>query len=405
MKICGIIAEYNPFHNGHAHHLAQTKAALCAENPQSIATIAVMSGNFVQRGDFAILEKYQRAQIAVENGIDLVLELPLHAALSSADDFALGGVSLLHQLGCVDALSFGSECGDMAQITTAAALRHHPAFQKALQQALGDGLSYAAATTQAAHAVHVEAGVLLASPNNTLGIAYCAALQQLGSEIQPITVTRHGNAHDTAAFAGDATLPSASQLRQYLLQGDLDTCAAGISATTWERLQAAHAQGLLPAQIATCDMALLAHLRRFSAAQLQPYCGGNDGFAARLHASIQAGRSFAEICGRAQTKRYPLARVRRALLRAYLDLPLATTGAQYARVLAIGAHGAQILRQCKAHATLPLLTKPIAEKQLPAHLQPLLQQDALADELYALSQPRGVQTAGVHYRSTPYVLR
>lgn len=213
-----------------------------------------------------------------------------------------------------------------------------------------------------------------------------------------------GSAHDTLVGAGDCTLPSASQLRAHLTAADLQACATGVSTTTFGALCHGYAHGALPVQRQNCDQALVAYLRRLSPAQLQPYCGGNDGFAERLHRAISVGCTFDDICTAAQTKRYPLARIRRALLRAYLDLPLNDGTAQYARVLAIGARGQAILKQCKKHSTLPIITKPSVARQLPDVLQSALAQDARADELYAFAQPCGIDVAGVHFRKTPYLL-
>ena len=192
MKICGIIAEYNPFHNGHARHLAETRRAL----GENTALVCVMSGNYVQRGDLAMMEKHRRAEAAVRCGADLVLDMPLSACLSSAEGFARGGVSVLEALGCVTHLSFGSEAGVISPIRHAAALRDNPDIICALRRHLRTGLPYAAAMQQAVSAVDAEAGALYQNPNNTLGIAYCMALRALNSTIEPLTVLRAGAAHD-----------------------------------------------------------------------------------------------------------------------------------------------------------------------------------------------------------------
>src|SRR5699024_8252774 len=165
--ICGIVAEYNPFHAGHAYHCAETRRRLGADT----AIAAAMSGNFVQRGDFAILEKYRRAAMAVQCGVDLVVELPLAAALSSAEGFARGAVGVLDAMGCVTHLSFGSECGDLDGLRRAARCS-----RAAVRRRMDAGHSYAAAMQRAVADEDPAAGALLASPNNTLGIAYCAAL-------------------------------------------------------------------------------------------------------------------------------------------------------------------------------------------------------------------------------------
>ena len=217
MKICGVVAEYNPFHNGHARHLAETRRRL----GEQTAIVCAMSGNYVQRGDLAILEKYRRAQAAAQCGADLVLELPLPACLCSASGFAWGAVSLLDALGCVTHLSFGAEHADLSCLQRAAELSQCEE-NEILQQGLSAGLSYAAAMQQAVTAADPEAGALLSSPNNTLAVEYLSALQTLHSIIEPIAIKRIGGAHDSTDTPDN--LPSASYLRSLLAQGSLISC-------------------------------------------------------------------------------------------------------------------------------------------------------------------------------------
>ena len=183
--VCGIVAEYNPFHSGHRFHIERTREML----GEHTIIVCAMSGNFVQRGDFAVLDKYARAEMAVRGGADLVLELPLAAALSSAEGFARGAVALLHGIGC-RYLSFGAETADISLVQQAAEALN------ALPPAAGNrsGLSYAAYRQQELAALNPAAAALLASPNNTLGIEYCRALRDF--PMQPLTVARRG--------AGDA---------------------------------------------------------------------------------------------------------------------------------------------------------------------------------------------------------
>lgn len=397
MKVCGVIAEYNPFHNGHAHQLAATRAQLGAET----AMVAVMSGNYTQRGDLAILEKYRRAQTAVQCGADLVLELPLGAALSSAEGFARGGVAALDALGFVTHLSFGSECGDVQALIRAAQLLDSPACLTALRECLQKGMSYAAARQQALP--EPALADLLRAPNNTLGIEYCRALAASCGKMQPITIARRGAAHDNALTADG--FASASLLRGFLSERSLSVCRDFLPAASHAMLEAALADGQAPIGVAALDTALLCHLRRLSAADFARFDSSDEGFHNRLAQAVAEGTCFADVCARAQTRRYPLSRVRRALLRAWLDLPLADTALppQYLRVLAIGAQGRALLRRAANNCTLPIITKPLHEKQLPAALQPALRRDALADDLYCLAAPHiEHHIGGVHFRKSPF---
>lgn len=398
MKICGLIAEYNPFHSGHAWHLAQTRRRLGGDT----AIVCAMSGNFVQRGDLSILEKYERAEAAVQCGADLVLELPLSSCLCSAPGFAFGGVSLLNALGCVTHLSFGAEQADLSLLRRAAVLSRTD-HSVPLRRSLADGLSYAAAMQQTVCEADPEAGALLSSPNNTLAVEYLAALQAQNCSIEPIAIAREGAAHDSTQ--PPSSYPSASYLRSLLTEGRVNDCRPWMPGPSFSVLKHAIQTGAAPVLCRTVDKAIVAHLRRLSAASLHTYCGGEDGLENRLAEAIRSNSSLHSICAAAQTRRYPLARIRRALLRAWLDLPVTlSVEASYLRVLAIGPHGRKLLRQIKQTCPLPLILKPTAERSLPDVLQPALARDMLADDLYALAFPASaLHIGGGRFRKTPFV--
>lgn len=399
MKICGVIAEYNPFHTGHALQLAETRRVLGADT----AIVCVMSGNYVQRGDFAVMEKYRRAQVAAQCGADLVLELPLGAALSSAEGFARGGVRALDALGAVGFLSFGSECGSTRALLRAMSTLELPRVQHAFRDALREGASYAAARQQALAAVDPSCAALLSSSNNTLGLEYCRAIAAEGSLLTPFTIRRRGAAHDSTAPAEDYA--SASLLRAHLAAHELSACVPYLPAPSLSMLKQAIDCGEAPVFLSDMDRALLSHLRRLSASALSCYDSDSEGFHNRLAQAIRDGADFDGICEHAQTRRYPLARVRRALLRAWLDFPLDACGAPpaYLRVLAIGPQGRALLRLFSQTARVPLITKPLHEKELPREMQPMLAREVLADDLYALAFPAtDPRVGGNHFRKTPY---
>ncbi|MEG1594681.1 MAG: nucleotidyltransferase family protein, partial [Oscillibacter sp.] len=195
MQIAGIIAEYNPLHGGHVRLMEQLRAQL----GQETAILCVMSGNFVQRGDFALLRKHVRAEAAVKSGADLVLELPLPWAVSSAERFADGGVQTLIETGLVTHLAFGSECGDAAALRRLAAGLLGESFPALLRRELDRGVSFAAARQAAVAQLPQSADAkLLETPNNILGVEYCKSLLRRGSSIQPLALPREGAAHDSA---------------------------------------------------------------------------------------------------------------------------------------------------------------------------------------------------------------
>lgn len=389
MTICGTIAEYNPFHTGHAHHLAETRRLLGADTP----IICAMSGSFVQRGDFALLDKYARAEAAVRCGADLIIELPLAAVLSSAEGFARGAAAVLHALGC-DTVSFGAETPDTALIErAAAALDALPPPDPTHRH-----LSYAAQRQAALHRTDKEAAALLDQPNNTLAIEYCRAMRRYG--MHPLAVRREGVPHDAAAPCGG--FASASLLRRHLRAGDASLCARYMPAEALAVLQRARERGEAPIRLP--DAVLLALLRAaLYEGRLQ--AGAADGFDERLQKAVYQANSYQNAVERAKTRRFPAARVRRALLRTVLGIPSdAPVQPQYIRVLALGPKGRVLLRQ--ARTELPVIVKPVSEKRLPAALQPALRRDVFADDLFALALPcPEKRTGGAHFRQTPYCAR
>ena len=216
MLVAGIVAAYNPFHNGHALHIEKTREP--HGGCEATHVVAVMSGSFVQRGEPAILSKFDRARAALAGGADLVIELPVPFSLASAEGFARGAVSLLNALGCVDFLSFGSESGNLKSLQKAIKAMETERFASLLKYQLSLGISFAEAQQKAVAEIAGETtAFLLSTPNNTLGIEYLKALQQTRSNIKPFTVERPGSPHDGMTPIGH--LASASYLRT-LLQSD-----------------------------------------------------------------------------------------------------------------------------------------------------------------------------------------
>ncbi|MBR2880672.1 MAG: nucleotidyltransferase family protein, partial [Oscillospiraceae bacterium] len=213
MNIFGIISEYNPFHMGHKHHIDQTRELLGEDS----GGICVMSGNFVQRGEAAAFTKNARAECAVHGGADLVLELPLPWAISSAEGFARGAVGILNACGVVTHLSFGSESGNVELLDDIAKLLLKHELDAIIKDALAEGMPYAAARQTAAEKLAGRSLPEMKSPNNILGIEYIKALYDQRSAIKPVTVARIGAGHDQN---GGGDFPSASELRKRLGRGE-----------------------------------------------------------------------------------------------------------------------------------------------------------------------------------------
>lgn len=347
MKITGIIAEYDPFHNGHAYHIGKARAA------GAEAVVVALGGEFTQRGEPAWCSKYLRAEAALRCGADLVLEIPLPYALGSAERFAEGGVSVLNALGCVDTLSFGSECGDAEKIARFAALSDTDEFLDEVKKAHSDGVSAASAREAAARRLAPELGDVAASPNDTLGAEYCKWLMRLGSDMRPMAVRRFGAGHGEAVLKSG--IASATYLRSFSSVSDI---LPYVPARTHELLLNAEAAGKLPASPEKYGTAALSRLRTLSEAELArvPDCAA-EGLYHRVFDAIQEAKSLEELYALIKTKRYAMSRAKRIVAGAYLGLDggvLKGASLPYVHVLGMNDRGATVLKEAKAAAKLPI---------------------------------------------------
>ena len=399
MKIAGIVAEYNPFHTGHAHQIARTRARLGGD----CAIVAVMSGNWVQQADCAIADKWTRARLALMGGADLVLELPTVWAASTAESFARGAVSILNACGVADALSFGSECGDVEGLKQAAACLDSPEYETRVRELVNDGATFAACRQQTVEELlGKELGGLLSKPNNNLGVEYVRALNALNSEIQPMTVLREGAAHNSIGQSD--TFVSATQIRMELIDGNW----AGA-----EQYLPAGGRAILEGHIVAANgleqvnRAILARLRTMTAADWErlPDCGEAEGLPNRLERAGKTCTSVEEFFERAKTKRYTHARLRRLVLWAYLGLSAADVPERppYIRVLGFNERGREVLRQLKEHAELPILTKPAHARELDAAGRRLFELEARCTDLYDLCMEQ-VPAPGREWTCGPVIL-
>lgn len=401
MQIAGIIIEYNPMHCGHLHLLNETRARLGADT----AVICVMSGNFVQRGDFALLGKLPRAEAAICSGADLVLELPLPWAVASAERFADGGVQALNATGLVTHLAFGSECGAAAPLLRVAACLDSPAYASALRRLLGEGMSYAACRQAAVQALlGPESAELLSAPNNILGVEYCKALLRYGCAIRPLTVRREGAPHDGLPTAGE--YPSASAVRGWLRAGERERALSVLPPAMRAVYEREEAAGRAPVFAGTCERAVLARLRSMTEAEFAALDQGKEGLYHRLHDASRTEATLEGLLSAAKTKRYAYARLRRMVLWAYLGLEPGQFPERlpYLRVLAANATGRDLLAQMRKTASLPVLTKPADVHRLGAAAQQLFEQEARSTDLYTLAYPTLAAAAGTEWRAGPVIL-
>lgn len=396
MQVCGIIAEYNPFHLGHAWQIAQLRGRFGADT----AIVCAMSGSFVQRGDFAVLRKHARAEAALCGGVDLVLELPLPWALASAEGFARGGVGVLARLGAVDTLAFGSECGDTQAIARAAACLDTADYAAALRAQLTRGTSYAAAREAAVRTLLGAGADVLQNPNDNLGVEYCRAIARLGSGMQPLALPRVGAAHDGAPCG---TFASASHIRALLLRGE--DASAYLPAETLRIFRAECAAQRAPACAANAERAVLARLRMLREEDFAAADGGAEGLSRRLFAAVRTASSLDALYAAAKTKRAAHARLRRAAMRACLGLTSALPEeVPYLRVLGCTARGRTVLRRAKENGA-PLLTKPADVRRLSPEAQQLFALEARATDFFTLAYPSLSAAAGGSEWTTGPVIR
>ena len=354
MKIVGLIAEYNPFHNGHQYHIEKAKEITSAD-----AVIVVMSGNFVQRGTPAIMPKHLRTEMALKAGASLVLELPVCYATGTAEQFAYGAVSILNSLGCVDAICFGSECGDINVLNELAEiLCNEPVeYKEALQNHLRNGLSFPLARQKAIEELYPsqEFSKILEQPNNILGIEYLKALHRLNSNIGAYTIQRISSQYHDVDL--QEQFSSATALRQVIGQNCLDNLTGQIPITSVDIFEKNY-QKRYP--IYTNDFSLLLKYRLLneSKTSLKEYADVSEELANRICKEINNFVSFDQFCELLKTKEVTYSRISRALLHILLGIRKTdNTDIQYARVLGFRKDDSNVLTEIKNKTSIPLVTK------------------------------------------------
>lgn len=360
MKITGIICEYNPFHLGHQKQLDLIRR----ENPDG-GIVCLMSGNYVQRGAPAIFDKQTRAKAALLCGADLVLELPVTAALSSAEGFAAEGVGILGSF--CHSLSFGAETADLNTLLTISKALLDPAFSIKLKDTLAEGLSFPAARQKALEQMGIDSAVLN-MPNNILAIEYCKAILSRNSKMKPSPVLRVGSYHDTAA---DPENPSASSIRTLIESGKsgnsyMPDLAADCFASAVMHTQSAG------------ERAIIYRLRTMTDAEFEALPYGSEGLWRKLMKNARQYASVEEILTATKSKRYTRTRLDRMVMCAFLGLTAEHihSPAPYVRVLALNDKGRQILLNARKNGHFPNIGEKVDH--------PYQQIEQRCDALYGL---------------------
>ena len=386
MKVVGIICEYNPLHNGHVYHIEETKKLLGGDT----AVVCAMSGNFVQRGEPAVFSKFARAEAAVKCGADLVVELPVSTALSSAEGFALGGVNLLESLGVCTHLSFGSEDGELSKLDKIAELLVSSEMDNAIKRELEKGISYARARQNALEDMIGKEAEIIAKPNNILGIEYLKALKNIHSGMKPVTVSRFGGSHD----GGEGN--SASAVRAELKKGTYGFSIVPEKAAEIFKREIDEGRG--PVFIENIENAILYRLRTMTGEEYDNLPYASEGLGQRLRKSVISSTSLAEILEKTKTKRYAMSRLRRMIMCAYLGLADKDMKPEpeYIRVLGASKKGREILKTMRDTAKIPVITKAASAN--------MILKESIFTDLYVLAYPSVSQRlCGTDFTTSPYI--
>lgn len=348
----GIICEFNPFHNGHRHLINSVKS----ENDN---VICCMSGNFVQRGAFAVYDKFTRTRTALQNGADLVIELPTIFSTLSAEGFCTAGVQLLEATGVVDKIAFGAENDSIDELKEIADKLNNEDIQNKIKQEMKKGISFPNARK------NVLGNNLLDSPNNILAIEYLKA-----TKLPCVAVKRIGKGHDS-----DDLEYSASEIRKSL---DINEISS----------------------MKNCEIAILARLRRLTAEDFAKIEDVNEGLENRIVEAVRNATTLDDVYAFIKSKRYTHSRIRRIILRAYLDIANTPEKPQYIRILGFNEKGRELLGNLKKNATLPIITKI---SDCDKNTLPYFEQECAFTDLYNLGYKKPLP-CGTEQRSQIVIL-
>ncbi len=381
MNIHGIIAEYNPFHNGHQFLIEQ-----CREQGASHIVVA-MSGNFVQRGEPALLDKWTRAKSALLCGADLIVEIPLVWSLSSAEGFARGGVEILNGLGCVTSLSFGSECAKLSDLQALEQAIRMPKTDERIKHYLKDFVSYPSARQKAvADVCGKEIASLLESPNDILGVEYIKAINEINSQIKPNPIKRTGPNHD--AEDSYKEFLSATQIRKQLMNGEY-RCFDYVPPQVADLINMQMGLGKAPVSIKEIETSILSKLRVMDVETIKNAPDVSEGLENRIASCVKQSMSVEDLYGRIKTKRYTYSRIRRIIMSLFLGVKASdfTPDPPYIRVLGFNDKGQEILKSAKKTSTLPIIMKSSQIKSLDDYAQKIFALECSSTDIYTLAMP------------------
>ncbi len=376
----GVVAEFNPLHNGHKFLLDSLK-----KNPENTVAV-VMSESFVQRGECACMSPYARTEAALKCGADLVLSLPVAYATASAERFAIGGISALGSLGCIDTLAFGSESGNAEILKKVALAITSEEFSPTLENRLSEGLSFPTARQKALRDMYGdEFADALISPNDILGVEYIKAINSGGYNMDVQPIVREGVSHDSDEFCGN--ICSASALREMMKNGK--DYSRFLPEASLEILKREVSLNRAPADFSKLETAILYKLRTMKPEDFKNIPDVSEGLEYRFYDAVRNSVSVSEILEKIKTKRYTHSRLRRIVLCSFLDIKKSDAAAPlpYIRVLGFNEKGASLLKIAKEKAVLPLVTKSSDINSLDENAKRLFELECRARDLFSLTLP------------------
>ncbi len=407
MKVLGIVSEYNPFHNGHKFHIEQSKKISGCD-----FVIAVMSGNFVQRGEPAIFDKWTRTKAALNNGVDMVIEIPTYFSTSSAEFFSECAVRILENTGIVNMISFGSESGHIEYIEkTANILYNEPQnFKYAIKKELSKGLPFPTARGNALEQIANIPKEILENPNNILGIEYLKTLKKINSKITPVTIKREKAHYNSKNI--ESTIASATAIREYIKNNNINTAFSAVPKNCIDIYSEALNCKKAPIFKNNLSHFLNYKLRTSNEEYLKNILDVTEGLENRILKSLYEYYDFEEICDYIKSKRYTYTKIQRAILHIILDIQkndfsqfIENGFSQYIRVLGFKKDSSIILSELTKKSKIPVITntKNIYSQLDEIGIKMFEKEIQFTDIYFALSPSKNMRIPKKEF-STPMVI-
>lgn len=390
-KVLGIIAEYNPFHNGHLYHLEKSK-----EVTNSTYTVAIVSGNFTQRGSTSLVDKWSKTEMALLNGIDLVIELPLLYAISSAENFADGAIKILDSLKVVDYVSFGTESNDLNALNACADVlyKEPKEYKNLLSHELAKGISFPKARENALMMYLNDIrrfSNVLSSPNNILAIEYLKALKKYNSSVVPVSIPRFEAGYNDVSYSGN--IASATAIRNIIKNGSFDILRGLVPKDTYSVLMDNIKIGHVIPDISTFERQIIYNLRKMTTSEIAELPDVSEGLEFAIKKAANSCNSIIELLNILKSKRYTSTRLQRIFLYALLgitkkDIGLSTKTMPYIRVLGFSEQRGKLLLSeiAKANPNLTIITSVnrFMEENNSKVLKSMLAKDIWATDVYSI---------------------